>query len=485
MTRLAVLSLALVAACQVPGDAAVDASSDSMALPGDAVAPPNLFDLTVSPMVPGASFTLTATGVTPGKTVRFFRDIGTGPWCPAAIAPDCLDLSSNAVEQFQATADPSGVATVTANLPSFVTLNAVNWQAAFVIQPSGTGFEVGVSNLVSATIYAPGDDTDGDGLSALEEVDVYGTDPANPDTDGGGDDDGTEAVNGTDPLDPSDDVANITLGPDDLLPGDLVVTEVMQNPDLVSDGDGEWFEILNASGATVDLQGLLIGDDGTNNHVVQSSVVVAPGGYAVLGINGDTTLNGGVALDYEYSGFALANGDDEVVLSRQSGLELAAARYDGGPFWPDPTGASMQLDESFLAADQEAFPHAWCESTGFFITGDLGTPGAPNDPCGAITWDGRMQDVINASCGGCHTNGGSSGGANFDTYAGLFVPSNDVPTMDWVTPFDPSDSYLWHKVNGSHLSVGGSGSQMPTSGALPAEEIEFFFQWIADGAAEL
>lgn len=50
-------------------------------------------------------------------------------------------------------------------------------------------------------------DSDGDGLSDLEEQ-VLGTDPNNPDTDGGGVSDGVEVANGTDPLFAGDDPSN-------------------------------------------------------------------------------------------------------------------------------------------------------------------------------------------------------------------------------------------------------------------------------------
>lgn len=49
-------------------------------------------------------------------------------------------------------------------------------------------------------------DTDGDHLDDGAEVNDYHTDPNNPDTDGGTVYDGFEVANGTDPLDPSDDI---------------------------------------------------------------------------------------------------------------------------------------------------------------------------------------------------------------------------------------------------------------------------------------
>ncbi|MCB9687263.1 MAG: VCBS repeat-containing protein [Alphaproteobacteria bacterium] len=48
-------------------------------------------------------------------------------------------------------------------------------------------------------------DTDGDGLSDTREGLELGTSPLDPDTDGGGVDDGQEVMDGTDPLDPRDD----------------------------------------------------------------------------------------------------------------------------------------------------------------------------------------------------------------------------------------------------------------------------------------
>lgn len=49
-------------------------------------------------------------------------------------------------------------------------------------------------------------DTDIDGLTDWEETNVYGTDPAVADTDGGGVNDGKEVQQATSPLDPNDEM---------------------------------------------------------------------------------------------------------------------------------------------------------------------------------------------------------------------------------------------------------------------------------------
>jgi predicted extracellular nuclease len=158
----------------------------------------------------------------------------------------------------------------------------------------------------------------------------------------------------------------------------LVVNEIMQNPSAVSDTDGEWFEVYNDSGGPVDIDGWTIADLGTNTHVINNGgpLVVPAGGYLVLGRNADPGLNGGVAVDYQYADFFLANGDDEVILFDGDGSEIDRVEYDGGPAFPDPNGASMALSDPALDNNIGA---NWCDSTTPFGAGDRGTPGGPND----------------------------------------------------------------------------------------------------------
>ncbi len=166
-------------------------------------------------------------------------------------------------------------------------------------------------------------------------------------------------------------------------PGDVVITEIMQNPAAVSDANGEWIELYNSTGAPIDLEGWTIGDGAAESHTIQAggSGVIPASGFFVMGRFSDVTQNGGVALDYPYASVTLGNGADAVVL-RESGVTIDSVGYDDGVTFPDPSGASMELVDP--AADNTVGGN-WEENvTDPYGAGDYGTPGAANHAWGAI-----------------------------------------------------------------------------------------------------
>jgi PKD repeat protein len=123
---------------------------------------------------------------------------------------------------------------------------------------------------------------------------------------------------------------------------DLMITEIMQNPGAVDDNVGEWFEVFNPTNSQIDMIGWKIKDNDSDAHTIASSVIVPAMGFAVLGTN-NTAINGNYTCNYQYvyNNFQLANGADEIVLLNPENEEIDRIEYDGGPNWPDPTGASM------------------------------------------------------------------------------------------------------------------------------------------------
>lgn len=160
--------------------------------------------------------------------------------------------------------------------------------------------------------------------------------------------------------------------------GDIIITEIMQNPSAAADADGEYFEVYNTTGSAIDMIGWTISDADSESHTIGSTLVVPANGYAVLGINSDSVTNGGVSVDYQYSGFNLANGADEIIISCSSNV-IDQVSYDGGPTFPDPNGASMELSTTAMNSTDNDNGANWGTATSTFGSGDKGTPGAAND----------------------------------------------------------------------------------------------------------
>ena len=172
--------------------------------------------------------------------------------------------------------------------------------------------------------------------------------------------------------------ANSTIAIND--PGPLpqvVITEIMQNPAILLDDVGEWFEIRNDGSAAVDLNGWTIKDLGTDSHVIDNGgpLLINPGEYKVLGVDAAAMAGEGVTLFYQYVGVTLANGEDELVLVDTLDREVDALAWDDGTVWPDPNGASMQ----WAGFGDNADGATWFTAFTIFGNGDFGTPGAVND----------------------------------------------------------------------------------------------------------
>ncbi|MDP6533419.1 MAG: lamin tail domain-containing protein [Candidatus Marinimicrobia bacterium] len=152
----------------------------------------------------------------------------------------------------------------------------------------------------------------------------------------------------------------------------IVISEVMQNPGAVSDSYGEWFEVHNADSVTLDLNGWIIKDNGSDTHTVSAAggLPIEPGGYLVFARNDDSTTNGGFAADYEYSGFTLGNSTDEIVLVDTAQNIVDQVAYTTA--FPFASGASMYLAD--LSADNSASAN-WSVSDISYGDGDYGTPG--------------------------------------------------------------------------------------------------------------
>ncbi len=165
-------------------------------------------------------------------------------------------------------------------------------------------------------------------------------------------------------------------------PGDIIITEIMQNPAKVYDTLGEYFEVRNTRNFDIDVNGWEISDGGAESHVIVNGapLLVPANGFLLLGIEASLELNGGVAVDYQYDNILLGNGSDELMLSYKGAISDSVA-WDGGPLFPDPKGASMNLAPNQFNHTANDIGAAWCEATTPLPSGDFGTPGQANDLC--------------------------------------------------------------------------------------------------------
>ncbi|MEZ4222720.1 MAG: phospholipase D-like domain-containing protein [Polyangiaceae bacterium] len=155
----------------------------------------------------------------------------------------------------------------------------------------------------------------------------------------------------------------------------LKFTELMVNPKQTADSAGEYVELYNAGGSSVNLKGYKLSDDFNNSHVINQELTIAPGAYVVLAAVKDLKQNGGVVVDYVYDNFLLANNGDAVLLDDPQGARVAEVRYEAKVPWPVGDGAAIEL--SSLTADPTQ-GGSWALAKNRFGTGDLGTPGGPN-----------------------------------------------------------------------------------------------------------
>ncbi|GBD31944.1 hypothetical protein HRbin33_00905 [bacterium HR33] len=113
-------------------------------------------------------------------------------------------------------------------------------------------------------------------------------------------------------------------------------------------------------------------------------------------------------------------------------------------------------------------------------------------PCGSddsVRLSASVQPIFDQNCAfaGCHAAPQPAQGMNLSrgqSFASIVdVPSVELPSMRRVRPFQPDSSYLVHKLQGTHLDVGGQGERMPLGrGPLTPEQIGLIRSWISQGA---
>src|SRR5215470_8039985 len=170
-------------------------------------------------------------------------------------------------------------------------------------------------------------------------------------------------------------------------PGDLVISEIMPNPNKVSDEKGEWFEVTVTR--DLDLNGLQLGnvpgtaattitDGECRHHTAGSQVIFAR--------SADPAVNGGLPPVEGTFSFGLSNSSGTVWVGA-GGVIL-----DQVSWTRSFDGASLSLDPGSLDPLGNDNELNFCAGQSTYGEGDKGTPGAPNDSCGGTVPTGQCMD---------------------------------------------------------------------------------------------
>ncbi|MCY0987520.1 hypothetical protein OV203_10325 [Nannocystis sp. ILAH1] len=170
---------------------------------------------------------------------------------------------------------------------------------------------------------------------------------------------------------------------------------------------------------------------------------------------------------------------------------VVAACDDGGGKSSDTDDATTTTDSTNATTNETNQPtttDATDTTDGTSTTDDTGPTTGP----GAVDYETDIQPIWDASCTtGCHVAGGSASGwfviTPGDSHGELVgQQSLELASMQLIAPNDRDNSYLWHKINNTHVEVGGNGTAMPPppAASLSSADLEKIGAWIDAGAPE-
>jgi hypothetical protein len=116
------------------------------------------------------------------------------------------------------------------------------------------------------------------------------------------------------------------------------------------------------------------------------------------------------------------------------------------------------------------------------------SPESEEQPASTVSFfQSDIAPLLVSGCATCHLTGAEAGNMSLvpDKIIKTLVNVKAVgaPTRMRVVPGKPDDSYLIMKIEGTHISKGGSGTQMPFGAPpLSADKIAKLRKWILEGA---
>ena len=252
--------------------------------------------------------------------------------------------------------------------------------------------------------------------------------------------------------------------------GGVVVVEYQVNPvgsfmDLT-----EWFEIVNTSGADIDLTNWIIRSKSTttnDEHIIGSTgeaVPAFPAGGRLLFARAPL---GGIEVDYDYparsngTGITFSNNTDWLRILNPAGEIVDHVFYESGSIIP---GSSRKYDPTkpMTAADNDDFK-SWCPSLTDAYTGapeNYGTPGEVNTPCNPDPCAGFVCEKPEDFCA-----------SNANRAVNYLADSAMCRATRFNNPFCDYQSVPTDCVDGTELCSGGACLTIPANIAKNAGDL--------------
>jgi|GEM_PF-6797076 len=155
--------------------------------------------------------------------------------------------------------------------------------------------------------------------------------------------------------------------------GDLIITELMIDPKALTDAEGEWIELYNATDSMLELRDCQLDDGDDSLHEIPA-VLVEPGAYFTIAREADPGFHADLVVP-----LSLTNSADRVAIICQ-GHEIDRVSYDHAADFAIKPGASLALDSEQLDTHANDSASAWCEGHDPYAE-DLGSPGLANPSC--------------------------------------------------------------------------------------------------------
>ncbi len=159
--------------------------------------------------------------------------------------------------------------------------------------------------------------------------------------------------------------------------GDVIITEMMINPESAPEITTEWLELYNGTSLPLELQDCEL-HESSNFHTIASSVILIPGQYVTLA----TSMSpGGFTPTYNYNDAVRWSNSGETATLSCASVAIDSVDYSVPGFPTNTDGRAISLDPDFISPTANDSGANWCHATNNYDAGNYGSPGSANPDC--------------------------------------------------------------------------------------------------------